>query len=53
MNKIIQLPAAKKRLEQKKYAKLVLGSFDKLQQDDKRESLEKRSEVERKARKSL
>lgn len=53
MNKIIQLPAAKKRLEQKKYAKLVLDSFDKLEHDEKRKLHRERSAVEQKAKKAL
>jgi len=48
--KPIDMKAAKARMERKKYAAMVLGTFSRLEHEDKRKLEEKRAEVERKAR---
>lgn len=53
MSKPVDMNAAKKRLERKKYAALVLGSFDAASHAAKRKTEETRAEVERKARNQL
>jgi len=53
MSDPIDMKSAKKRIDRKKYANLVIMSFDKIALDAKRNIVEKRSEVERKARKQL
>jgi len=53
MSKPVDMNAAKKRLERKKYAALVLGSFDDIAHADRRKTEEARAEVERKARNQL
>jgi len=53
MNKPIDFADAKKQAEKRKYAYMVLREFGRQQHNEKREFLERRAEVERKARNSL
>lgn len=50
MNKPIDIKAAEERLKRKRYAVQVLTAYDKIEHVDKRGKLEKRAEIERKAR---
>jgi hypothetical protein len=49
---VIDLGAAKKAQERKRYASLVLKAFDDMDHAGKRDFLERKTEVERKARKA-
>jgi hypothetical protein len=51
--KVVQLKAAKAAIERKRYGALVLAEFDRQKQQAERPNIEKRAEVERKARKAL
>lgn len=53
MSKVIDLKAAKPRIERKRHAALVLDCFDKLKHQDDRAKKELRSEIERKSRNSF
>lgn len=53
MSKVIDLKAAKPRIERQRHAALVLDAFDRLKRHDDRVQKEKRAEVERKARKAF
>lgn len=48
--KVIDLKAATAAIQRKRYAALVLDSFDKQEHAAKQKQAEKRSEVQRKAR---
>lgn len=51
--KVVQLKAAKAVIERKRYAALVLGAYDRIGREAERPLVEKRAEVERKAKKAL
>ena len=51
--KVVQLKAAKAAIERKRYGALVLAEFDKQERQAKRPLIEKRAEIERKAREAL
>lgn len=51
--KVIDLKAAKAASERKRYTDAVLKEFDRQEHSAKRELLDKRSEIQRKARKEL
>lgn len=50
MKKVIDLQAARKAAEQKKYSSTVLDVFDQLEHNKKRAEQEQAAEVRRKAR---
>ena len=51
--KIVSLGDAKTQRERDQYRDLVLGAYDDLEHKDKRELLEKKSEIERASRQRL
>lgn len=51
--KVVKFKEAKASIERKRYASLVLSVFDEQDKHAKRQLVEKRAEVERKARKAL
>jgi len=51
--KVVQLKEAKASIERKRYAALVLKSYDTQERKVKKPLVERRAEVERKARESL
>jgi hypothetical protein len=51
--KVVDLKAAKKEQERKRYAALVLKTFDEFEHADKREVLDRKAEVQIKARERL
>lgn len=51
--KPIDMKAAKKRLEQKKHAVMVLSAFDKLGRVEKQKAFYQRADIEQKAKKQL
>lgn len=53
MEKVESLADAKKRLEKKAYARLVLKAFRDLEHADKRELLDRKSETQIKSRERL
>ena len=53
MNSPVDMKAAKARLQQKKYAPLVLDAFDDLKKSDDQKVKKLCAEVEQKARKRL
>jgi hypothetical protein len=53
MKKVIDIRAARKAAEKRKYSALVLDTFDRMQHENKREQNHKASNVRRKARNEL
>ena len=53
MSAPVKLAEARKRKERQEYAALVLKAWDDLEHQDKREFLERRSDVERAGRERL
>jgi len=53
MKKVIDLSAARKAAEKKKYSALVLETFDRFEHDAKKRQREQAAEVRRKARNTL
>lgn len=51
--KVVQLKEAKASIERKRYAAMVLKAYDKQDRQSKKPLMEKRAEVERKAREAL
>lgn len=53
MEKVESLSEAKKRLEKKKYARLVMKAWGDMEHADKREALDRKGETQIKARERL
>lgn len=53
MTKIVSLQGAKKDRERERYKSLVLAAYDDLEHADKREGLDRKAEVQIKARERL
>lgn len=53
LSKIVDLKAAKKEQERKRYADLVMQKFNDFEHADKREFLDRKAEVQIKARETL
>lgn len=51
--KVLELQSAKKRLERKRYADLVLKTYDDQRHQENRQLQERRAEIERKAREAM
>jgi hypothetical protein len=51
--KVVQLKAAKAAIERKRYGSMVLAEFDRQERNAKRPLIEKRAEIERKAKKAM
>lgn len=51
--KVVQLKAAKAAIERKRYGALVLAEFDRQERAAKLPLIERRAEIERKAKKAL
>jgi len=51
--KVVQLKAAKAAIERKRYGASVLAEFDRQEREAKKPLIDKRAEIERKARKAL
>lgn len=51
--KVVRLKEAKASIERKRYGSAVLAEFDRQERGAKRPLIEKRAEVERKAKKAL
>lgn len=50
---VVKLKAAKAAIQRKRYADLVLSTWDRLDREKKHQQREQRVQVERKARKAL
>lgn len=51
--KVVQLKEAKASIERKRYGALVLAEFDRQEREAKKPLIEKRAEIERKAKKAM